>query len=197
MGSILSSFLSNERALKKYLSQYLKRGQDIDDVAQETFLKAFAAEVKMDIHSPKAFLFKIAKHTALNKIEKKSHSSTDFIEDFGSSDVLLDTKHAGAEAQLDGKRKLIIFTKAVASLPPRCRQVFLMRKVEGLQMKEIARKLSISVSGVEKLVVSGLMKCSQYFREQGYDPSELGPTAIRYSKKTDETITVLTRAQDE
>jgi len=46
-------------------------------------------------------------------------------------------------------------------------------------------------------VVSGLVKTSQYFREQGYDPAELGPIAVRNSKKTDEIIKVLTRAQDE
>lgn len=197
MSDILKSFLSNERALKKYLSRFFRRPQDVDDVAQETFLKAFAAEVKMEIRSPKAFLFRVAKNTALHEIEKKSNNVTDYIEDSVPSAVIHDERSVGAEAELDSKRKLIIFSKAVASLPPKCREVFLMRKVEGLQIKDIARKLNISVSGVEKHVVTGLMKCSQYFREQGYDPTELGPLAVQYSKKHDENIVKLTRMDDE
>lgn len=197
MSKILQIFLSNERALKNYLSRFFNRAQDIDDIAQETFLKAFAAEIKTDIRSPKAFLFKIAKHTALHEVGKKANTTTDYIEDFVNSEVLYDRSNVCAEAEMDGKRKLIIFSKAVAHLPPKCRQVFLMRKVDGLQMKEIAGKLNISVSGVEKHVVTGLVKCSQYFREQGYDPEELGPLAVIYSKKNDKNITELTQAKDD
>lgn len=196
MSLILKSFLQNEQALKKYLTRFFSRQQDVDDVAQETFLKAFASETKNDVHSPKSFLFKVAKHTALNEIAKKANNTTDYIADSANSDVLLDEEQVSAEQEFDSKQKLIVFSKAVASLPPNCRRVFLLRKMDGLKVKEIARELDISVSGVEKHIATGLVKCSQYFREHGYDPSEFG-AQMKRDKKTDTTIAKLLRVRDE
>ncbi|MEX0300764.1 MAG: RNA polymerase sigma factor [Kordiimonas sp.] len=197
MSLILKNFLQNEKALKKYLTRFFSRAQDIDDVAQETFLKAFASEAKSEIRAPKSFLFKVAKHTALNEIAKKSNSTTDYIEDSANSNVLEDEAQVGAEQIFDSKQKLIVFSKAVASLPPNCRRVFLLRKMEGLKVKEIARKLDISVSGVEKHIATGLVKCSQYFREQGYDPTEFGDIAATRKTKNDVTVSKLLRVRDE
>lgn len=197
MSLILKSFLQNETALKKYLTRFFSRSQDVDDIAQETFLKAYAAEEKADVHSPKSFLFKVAKHTALNEIAKKSNNTTDYIADSDNSDVLKDVGQVSAEQQLDSKQKLIVFSKAVANLPPNCRRVFLMRKMDGLKVKEIARELDISVSGVEKHIATGLVKCSQYFREQGYDPAEFGAIGKKRDRQNDTSISKLLRVRDE
>lgn len=196
MSSILKDFLQHEQALKRYLARFFSRPQDIDDITQETFLKAFASEAKTEVRSPKSFLFKVAKHTALNEIAKKSNNTTDFIEDSGGSDVLLDGDCVNAEQEIDSKQKLIVFSKAVANLPPSCRRVFIMRKIDGLKVKEIARELDISVSGVEKHIATGLVKCSQYFRNHGYDPSEFG--AIKPAqRKNEKAISQLLHVNDE
>ncbi len=186
MSLILKNFLQNERALKRYLRRFFSRSQDIDDIAQETFLKAFVAESKTDVRSPKSFLFRVAKHAALDEIAK---NSTEYNEDSDDSTVLQGRKvlqgieHISVEQEYEGKQKLMVFSQAVASLPPNCRRVFLLRKMDGLKVKEIARKLDISVSGVEKHIATGLLKCSQYFRERGYDPAEFGAIGSKPSKK--------------
>lgn len=184
MADILKVFLENEKALRSYLGRFLPRVQDVEDVAQEAFLKTFAAEAKAPVHAPKAFLFTVAKHTALNELAKKTNSTTDYVEDSADLTVLMDRDQVNAEDELDSKRKLLVFSKAVASLPPACRRVFLLRKMDGMKVKEIARHLDISVSGVEKHIATGLLKCSQYFKEHGYDPSDFGerPTAVEKTK---------------
>lgn len=197
MTAILDSFLKHELALKKYLSRFFKGQQDIEDAIQETFLKAFAAETKAEIQSPKAYLFRVAKHTALNTLAKKATLTTDYIEDSASSSVLHDRGQVGADDTLDSRRKLVVFSKAVASLPPGCRRVFLLRKMDGLKVKEIARHLDISVSGVEKLIAAGLVKCNQYFKEQGYDPSEFGATGCGTNTRARAEITALLQVKDE
>jgi len=174
MSKVLKSFVQNEYALKRYLARFFPRPQDVDDVAQEAFLRAFASEVKNEVRSPKSFLFRVAKNVALNEIAKKGNSTTDYIEDVGGSDCLPDTEQVSAEDKIDSKKKLLVFSKAVAGLPPKCREAFLLRKVDGLRVKEIARTMEITVSGVEKHVALGLVKCSQYFREQGFDPADFG-----------------------
>ena len=197
MPNILDSFLKNELALKKYLSRFFSGAQDVEDAAQETFLKAFAAETKAEIRSPKSYLFQVAKHTALNELAKKANQTTDYIEDSNSSSVLQDRGQVGADQKLDSQRKLVVFTKAVASLPPNCRRVFLLRKMDGLKVKEIARHLDISVSGVEKHIATGLVKCSQYFKEQGYDPAEFGAGIRKDNTAARAELSVLLQVKDE
>ena len=163
--AISEAFFENESFLKKFLTRFLSRPQDIEDVAQETFLKAFSAEKHREIRSPKAFLFRIAKNAALTNLTKKTQLITDYIEDLDSPEVLCD--EVSVEDQVAGGQKLALFCQAAASLPPQCRRAFLMRKVYGLSHKEISERLGISTSTVEKHVANGLQRCSIFMSDNG------------------------------
>jgi RNA polymerase sigma factor (sigma-70 family) len=160
-------FLEHQSSLKRFIARFLSRPQDVEDVVQEAYLRAFGA-VKSgeDVRSPKAFLFRIAKNVALNELATKSRRLTDYIEDSTAQDVI--DKGSSAEDQVMGQEKLAMFCGAVASLPEQSRRAFLMRKVYGLSHKEISERLGISISTVEKHVASGLLRCSAYLREGGY-----------------------------
>src|SRR6185295_15557799 len=140
------------------------RAEDVEDIAQEAFLRAFAAESIKEIQSPKAFLFRVARNVALNERARQSHVSTVPLEDFGETNVLYDTSQVTVEDQVEGRERLQLFARAVAELPPQCARVFLMRKVYGLSCKEIALRLEISESTVEKHAALGLLRCSNYLR---------------------------------
>lgn len=163
--AVSKAFFENESFLKKFLARFLSHPEDIEDVAQETFLKAFNAERNAAIRSPKAFLFQIAKNAALAKLTKKAQVITDYIEDLGAPEVLSD--EASIEDQVAGRQKFAVFCQAAASLPPQCRRAFLMRKVYGLSHKEISERLGISISTVEKHMAKGLQRCSDFMRDNG------------------------------
>ena len=161
------AFLTHQLSLKRFLRRFFSRTQDIEDIAQETYLRAFDAERSGElVHSPKAFLFRIARNAALNELVRKSRLLTEYIEDSAAQDVL--DKSASAEELVMGREKLAMFCRGVASLPAQCRRTFLMRKVCGMSHKDIAEQLGISISTVEKHVASGLLRCSTYLREGGY-----------------------------
>lgn len=183
MSEVLRIFLENERAIRRYLSRFRAAPQDIEDSLQETFLRGFAAEIKGDIVETKAYLFRIAKNIALEKQARAKRVRTEAIEDSGSSDLILDEGQAATEDWLDGRRKLALFAQALARLTPRCRMAFIMRRVEGLNYRQIATRMNISVSAVEKHVAAGLLQCSAYLREHGYQPANL---ASRASNRTTE-----------
>ena len=79
--SITEAFVKHETFLKRFLSRFLSRPQDIEDVVQETYLKAFSAEKKQQIHQPKAFLFRVARNAALTELGKKSRQVMKNVED--------------------------------------------------------------------------------------------------------------------
>ena len=176
MSRILRAFLENEQSIKRLLSRFLARRQDVDDIAQETFLRAFAAEASQDVIAPKAFLYRIARNLALNEISRLSNSATDYIEDSADPDVVGISEQVSGEDYVYGRQKMAMFAEAISSLPAQCRHVFLLRKVHGLSQKEVAERLGISVSTVEKHVATGLLKTSEYLRRRGHD---VGPQSRR------------------
>lgn len=164
VASVSAAFVENSLFLKKYLARYFTNAQDIEDVAQEAYLRAFAAEQKKHIEQPKAFLFRIAKNVALNELTRKSHQITDFIEDVSAS-IVFDTA-ASAEEEVDAQESFGLYCEAVVSLPEKCRQVFLLRKVHGLAHKEIAARMSLSVSSVEKYLRQGVLTCRAFLDQK-------------------------------
>lgn len=177
MSTILNAFLRHRAAIERVLARFVPV-EDRRDILQETFLKAFAAEMSTPVHDAKAFLFRIAKNLAISEMKKKSRTQTDYLEDLSGPDVLEDDRSGSAEAHLDGKRKLFVLSQAMAHLPAECARVLMMRKVEGLRVKQIATRLNVSVSTVEKRLARALLLCDRYLRRQGFDPTEFGVAAV-------------------
>lgn len=169
---ITTAYVSNLSALKRFLSRFVFRPQDIEDISQEAFLRAFKAEKGTSIDNPRAFLFRTAKNVALNELSRKSNILAEYIEENCSSDVLLD--ETSAEKQFDDRRKYESFCEVVAELPARCQRVFVMRKVYGFSQKEIAGALGISVGTVEKHIAKGLLRCKEQLRKDSDGESGTG-----------------------
>ena len=162
--NVLAAFQKHQLALKRFISRYLHQAQDIEDVSQEAFLRAYKAEKTTDVLQPKSFLFRIAKNVAISELRSKSRQITDYIEDQKGDGVLLG--EWSAEDEVMAQQKLGIHCEAVASLPPKCRQVYLMRKVYGMPHKEISERLGIALSTVEKHLMKGVEGCDRYIRER-------------------------------
>lgn len=164
MPTILEAYLENETALKRYLRRFIHSREAADDLAQEAFLRAFAAESGRVIESPKAFLFKVAKNLALNEVARQSTMSPEPLGDFDGQDVLEDSGQAAADDVVDSRERLRLLARAIAVLPPQCAKVFLLRKMQGMSQKEIAVRLNISVRTVENHVALGLSRCRAFMR---------------------------------
>ena len=166
-------FLEHSQFLKKFLTRFLNREQDIEDVAQEAYLKAYSAEQdRGEIEYPKAFLFSIAKNLALNELNRKSRQMTGYIEECGDTVVL--EASANTENTVEAQESLGIYCEAVAALPEKCRHVYLLRKVHGLTHRTIADNLGISLSTVEKHLRIGALSCRDYVRQINAGYSDLG-----------------------
>jgi RNA polymerase sigma-70 factor (ECF subfamily) len=161
---VLEAFVRHEQPLRRFIGRFLRNTADVDDVAQEAFLRAFSAERKRPIEQPKSFIFRIAKHIALTQLTRKARQITSYIEDSADSAVI--GAHGSSEDEVIGEQSLAVHCEAVARLPPQCRQVYLLRKVHGLSHKEIAQHLGIAVSTVEKHLIKGLELCDRYVRDQ-------------------------------
>lgn len=148
----------------------------MDEIAQETFLKGFAAEIDQQIHNPERFLKRIAKNLALNHVQKKSNAMGSSIEDIGGEQVLIDEGQVAQDEQFDARRKLSVLAEVIAGLPAAQREAFMMRRYERLQCKQIASRLNVSVSTVEKRIAAAMIAVQSGLLERGMDLTEFGAT---------------------
>ena len=161
---ISKAFMEQQRPLKAFISRFIRGPQDIDDIAQETFIRAFLAEQKGDIQHPKAYIYRVARNLAFETLAKKSIQLTSYIEDSCDQSLL--------QSGEDIEHKAIVMEKfdrvkiAITEMPPQCQRVFIMHKVYGFKYREISQQLGISVSTVEKHMMTGLKKCRQSMKSQ-------------------------------
>ena len=160
---IYSAFLQNESILKRFLRRFLYKQEDIDEISQETFLRAYKATKGREIDSPKAYLFQVARSLAYSELSRKTRKLTDYLEDAledqaGTTDPL--------EDEVAAQQKVSFFFDAIAELPPQCRRVFLMRKVQGMPHKAISESLGIGASAVEKHIAIGTERCKRYIENR-------------------------------
>jgi len=153
--------LVHERALRGYLSRFFKNVADIDDVVQETYAHLLDLNelVSATVRNWHAFLFTSARNVALDRIRKARVVSFDTLVEMGSADVLDQTP--SVDERLNARQELTLLLDTIASLPDRCREVLTLRKLYGLPQREIARRLSITESTVEKHVAYGVRLCAE------------------------------------
>lgn len=193
---VLKIFLQHESAIRRHIRRFCADASDIDDFMQDAFVQSFAAELRTEIRNPKAFIFEVAKNVALADYRKNKRSPTEKLEDFGGADLILDENQSSATDDIDGRRKLAAFATAVAHLPPKCREAFLMRRVDGLPYKQIANRMNISVSAVEKHVANGLLKCRTFLLEGGFEPSEIGRASLKNGGEPRDELSVSAQEDD-
>lgn len=161
---LLADYLAVKSSLKQYLMRFFVRGQDVEDVLQETYLRAFQAEQRQTIRSPKSFLYKVGKNLALTEKSAKASQLMMYVGDFDALSVLDTT--LSIEDSLDIEQRIRALNQVIQALPPQCRRVLIMRKVFGLSHKEVARRLKISVKTVEQHLTKGLQHCHQSVRNE-------------------------------
>lgn len=139
--------------LVKHLARRFGTATDIHDVVQDTYLRAEKMPPDMDVQNLRAYVFRMANNIAIDHLRRKS-AQTRYFEPLGDRDSLC--ADASPEQTADFRQRIAILENVVANLPPRQREVFLMHKFDGLSHSQIAERLGITKSAVEKLIIKAL-----------------------------------------
>ena len=161
---IFGVFQANKGLIASVLRRFRLSQIDIADFTQETILRALEAEKRTQINEPKRFLVGIAKNVARAELERRSKMTTSLLDDFDPDSYVSD--EPAVDDAVDARGRMRAFGAAVAALPPQCQRVFLLKHVYGASHKEIADKLDIALSTVEKHVALGLKRCREEMLKQ-------------------------------
>ena len=180
LSAVTDAFVEHGNYLKAFLRRFLHRPQDIEDIAQEAFIRAFSVEQNADIDHPKTLLFTIAKNIALNELRSKARRVTDYMEECQTAP---ETLAATTEEEVLGLEQLEAYCSAVDKLPEQCRRVYLLRKVHGLSHKEIASRLNITVRSVERHLAKGVLRCREQVQTEGQNSGARARSSVAGLRK--------------
>ena len=116
-----------------------------DDLAQEVFIRLWEKRKSLEIHSNfRAYLMKMATNEALGYLRGKAKRIVPLEPEMDER-----SNGFGIEDQMIGNEMSIKIDEALKELPPRCQQIFLLSRKEGLTYQQIAEQMEISKKTVE------------------------------------------------
>ncbi len=152
-------FEQYHKKLYAFLFRLLNSKEDAEEIVQETFIKIWEKrEDFIEGYPFQSFLFKIAKNAFLNLNRKKVNRKV--FEDHLS--FLNEISSENTDDYVIFKETTEIINTVICGLPPKRKEIFLLRRIEGFSRQEIANKLEISVITVD----SQLLKANKYLKEE-------------------------------
>lgn len=141
-------FSAEYSKLCRYALTYMQDEHAAEDVVQDTFIRIW--ETKQDlISSPdiRFYLVTAVRNNCISALRKLKSSNISFPDSApeGEAEPFLTSRQHQEESD-ERNRKL---RKALDTLPPKCKEVFLMTKMQGLSYKQVAEGLGISIKTVE------------------------------------------------
>jgi RNA polymerase sigma factor (sigma-70 family) len=155
--------LAHERDLRAFVARCLPHRDEVSDVVQETYarLLALSPERRGAVRTWRPFLFATARNVAMDHLRRKEIVSLEALPETHGADVVWRGGDEGSPDEivnLTQERRLL--EQIIASLPEKCRQVLMLRKIHGLSQKEIALRMGIAEHTVEKHVSHGVRLCA-------------------------------------
>lgn len=140
--------------LRRRLRARLRSGEEASDLLHEAFARLLGAQSLGPLRQPEAFLNRIVRNLLIDRARRLATRAPHVPID-GERDLATRAEQSDAiEAEQMRQR----YRQAVAALPDRMRQVFLLHRVDQLSYKEIAARLGISVRTVEWHIAEAIVR---------------------------------------
>ena len=148
-------YRTHAESLRNHL--YFKFGDlnQAEDVVQEAFIKLWAKCSTIIYTKAAGFLYTVAKNLFIDNIRSKKVSLSfekNMIQTHDNEDPYFHLRTKEFQSKIE---------QAIAALPEKQREAFLLNRIEKLTFKEIAEKLEISQTAVEKRISKALVKLKE------------------------------------
>lgn len=142
---VASLYRATLAPLRRYLGRMLGNAEEAKDVAQDAYVRVQSASRRESVENPQALLFVTARRLAINRLRDRDREPlASAAMDFGAAEG------GDVRRQVMARQELELMAAAIDALPAGCREVLLLRKVDLLSHREIAERLGIAISSVEK-----------------------------------------------
>ena len=148
--------LVHEQMLMRYLHRCWSNRDEAFDIRQDAYVRIYEAAAVTRPSSPKAFLFATARNLMADRIRHDRVVSIEMVGDLESLNVSMDEPEPPERVSLWQQLKELGL--AFDALPPRCREVVWLNKVDELTYQQVAAKLGVTQKTVEKQMTKGVRR---------------------------------------
>lgn len=148
-------YLTYYPKLVRFAKEFVMQAEEAENITQDVFADLWEKRDSIDcIENMNAYLFRLVKNRCLDYLKHKIFEQK-YVE---NAQISFETERSLKLQSLDrfdvsdiseGNDMEILIRAAIDSLPKRCRDIFLLSRMEGLKYKEISERLGISVNTVE------------------------------------------------
>jgi RNA polymerase sigma factor (sigma-70 family) len=138
------------RSLFQFLRRRVRSSVDVQDLAQETYLRLLRTRDLSEVRNPQAYLLQVARHVALEWCDRQPHRDSRVVLD---EDMLVDDQLP--ELELDAVLSQQRLEAVLASVSPMMRAVLLLRLRDERSYQEIAAQLQITERQVRRYLARG------------------------------------------
>ncbi len=136
--------------LTNVVSAFLRDRDAVDDVVEETFVKAFYRIGSFSGESGLyTWLYRVAVNLAKDHVKRFRRRPAIALEDLGPERSAIPARDVPALESVEGRERREAVRDAIAALPPKFRAAIVLREVEGLRYEQIAEILGVSQGTVE------------------------------------------------
>lgn len=156
-----------EPALIRLLRRYWRRDEDIPDLRQEVYTRVYEGAGRDGLpRSTAAYVFRITRNLLIDHARRARVVSFTLVAEI---DELPDAPRNewSPERETAARVELQLLAGALSALPPKCREVVRLRRVDGLSQREIALRLGIAEGTVEKHMTLGMRALAEALAGRG------------------------------
>ena len=170
----LRNVLPHEAALRGWLSRAAPPGIDADDIIQEAYTILAELETVDAIRHPRAYLFQVARSVIMRHVRRARIVPIHTVDDL---ERLEQAENAASPEQYAIDRdELRQLAHAIAAMPLKTREAFILRRVRDMPQREIAVRMRISENTVETHISRGVLFLIDWFGRGGNRRSQTSKT---------------------
>jgi RNA polymerase sigma factor (sigma-70 family) len=154
-----------------YAQRLTGYGVEAEDIVQDAYARIFTSADWRNIAHPHAFAMRTIHNVAIDRFRSAGvvqMRQALRLDTFDPAD-----ERPSPEREVMARAELRRVAQALETLPERCREVVSLRRIQGFSTTEIAHRLGISVSTVEKHLVRGLRLLVERLRQPGQETEQL------------------------
>ena len=150
------------RELVCFINAKLGNRQVAEDVVHDAYVRVLERASDTPIEQPRAFLYRTALNLVIDGHRRNVVRQVEPLEVLDSEERF---ETPSPQSSFDHGQRLDLLQRALDELPPLCRESFQLRKLDGMSHPEIAQRLGISRSLVEKHIVNAMKHCRVRLRQ--------------------------------
>lgn len=151
---IATDVLPHEADVRRWLMQARFGGLETDDVVQEAYCRIVATPNIHRIENGRAYFFTVVRNIAFEYLRRHRIVAIDQLT--AVETAVCAAEDPSPERIIMARQTLNVVQHALEQLPKHCHESFVLRKISGLSQKEVAHRLNLSESVVEKHISKAL-----------------------------------------